>query len=420
MKSINKINITIFGLGYVGLPLMIELSKKFKTIGFDINKSKILELKKNIDRTGELKKSQVKNLKRLNFTNKLKDLEKTDVFIIAVPTPINNLKKPNLKLIIKATKNISKILKKNKIVIYESTVYPGVTEDVCVPLLEKFSGLKWKKDFFVGYSPERINPGDKKHSFKNIVKVVSGDTHKTLNIISKIYKKVVTAGVFNAKSIKVAEAAKVIENTQRDLNIALMNELSIIFKKMKIDTDAVLRAANTKWNFNNYNPGFVGGHCIGVDPYYLTFKSMQLGYKPKVILSGRNINDGMADYASKEILKVFKRKKLNLKSKILILGYTFKENCPDYRNTQIEKIFENISKKYSNIKIYDPFISKKIKKNFLVHFPKSKKRYDSIIIAVPHKKLLADENKLISLGKKNCLFFDLKLKTKKIKSEWHL
>ena len=227
-----------------------------------------------------------------------------------------------------------------------------------------------EKDFFVGYSPERINPGDKKHSFKNIVKVVSGDTHKTLNIISKIYKKVVTAGVFNAKSIKVAEAAKVIENTQRDLNIALMNELSIIFKKMKIDTDAVLRAANTKWNFNNYNPGFVGGHCIGVDPYYLTFKSMQLGYKPKVILSGRNINDGMADYASKEILKVFKRKKLNLKSKILILGYTFKENCPDYRNTQIEKIFENISKKYSNIKIYDPFISKKNKKKFFSSFPK--------------------------------------------------
>ena len=285
------------------------MSKKFKAIGFDKNKKKIFELKKSIDSTGELSKSQIKKLKKLNLTYKINDIKKTDIFIVAVPTPINISKQPDLEIIKLATKNIAKILKKNNIVIYESTVYPGVTEEVCVPILEKFSGLKWKKDFFIGYSPERINPGDKKHNFKNIIKVVSGDTKKTLSIVSNIYKKIVKAGVFKARSIKIAEAAKVIENTQRDLNIALMNELSIIFRKMKIDTSSVLKAANTKWNFNLYKPGFVGGHCIGVDPYYLTYKSKKLGYKPKVILAGRKINDNMANYASREILKVLKIKK---------------------------------------------------------------------------------------------------------------
>ena len=420
MRSLNKPQITVFGLGYVGLPLLIELSKKFKTIGYDKNKKKILELKKNIDRTGELTKAKSKILKRLNLTYNLKDLIKTNIYIVAVPTPINSLKKPDLSLIVNATKNIGKILNKNNIVVYESTVYPGVTEEVCVPVLEKFSGLKWKKDFFVGYSPERINPGDKNHSFERIVKVVSADTPKTLNTVSNIYKKTVKAGIFKAKNIKVAEAAKVIENTQRDLNIALMNELSIIFKKMKIDTNSVLKAASTKWNFNYYNPGFVGGHCIGVDPYYLTHKSIELGYKPKVILSGRKINDNMADYASKEILKILKKKKLSPKSKILVLGYTFKENCPDYRNTQIEKIVKNLLKKFSDVKIYDPYVNKKFRNNFLEKFPKNNKKFDCIIIAVPHKKLLSKENKIINLGNKNCLFFDLKNKMKKVKSEWYL
>ncbi len=420
IKSFKNINITVFGLGYVGLPLFIEFAKNFKTIGFDKNKSKIVDLNNSIDKTGELSKSQIKYLKKLSITNNLRDLKKTDIFIVAVPTPINNLKNPDLRIIIDATKTIGKIIKKNNIVVYESTVYPGVTEEVCVPILEKLSGLKWKKDFFVGYSPERINPGDKKHNFQNIIKVVSGDTQKTLSIISNIYKKTVKAGVYNAKSIKVAEAAKVIENTQRDLNIALMNELSIIFKKMKININSVLKAASTKWNFNNYKPGFVGGHCIGVDPYYLTFKSTELGYKPKVILAGRQINDNMAQYASNEILKILKKKKLKSNSRLLVLGYTFKENCSDYRNTQIEKLTNNLIKKYSNIQIYDPYIKIKITKNFLTTFPKNQKKFDCIIIAVPHKELIKKEKKIINLGNKDCLFFDLKSKMQNIKSEWYL
>ena len=280
--------------------------------------------------------------------------------------------------------------------------------------------MKWKKDFFVGYSPERINPGDKKHTFKNITKVVSADTKKTLKIVSYVYNKIVKAGVYEAKNIKTAEAAKVIENTQRDLNISLMNELSIIFKKMKIDTSSVLEAANTKWNFNLYTPGFVGGHCIGVDPYYLTYKSKKLGYNPKVILAGRKINDDMAYYASREILKVLKNKKIKTDSKILILGYTFKENCPDFRNTQIEKIVDLLQKKFFNIKIYDPYIKKKVRKNILTHFPSKSKKFDCIIIAVPHKQLIKNEKKIKNLGKQNCLYFDLKLKMKTINSEWNL
>ena len=419
-KSLKNINITVVGLGYVGLPLFIELAKKFKTVGFDKNKSKVDELNKRVDKTGELSKSQINELKNLKITNKIRDLKTTDVFIVAVPTPINNSKNPDLRIIKDATTTIGKILKKNNIIIFESTVYPGVTEEFCVPILEKLSGLKWKKDFFVGYSPERINPGDKKHNFKNIIKVVAGDTQNTLNTIANIYQKTVKAGVYKAKSIKVAEAAKVIENTQRDLNIALMNELSMIFKRMKIDINSVLKAANTKWNFNNYKPGFVGGHCIGVDPYYLTFKSKNLGYTPKVILAGRKINDNMAQYASNEILKVLKKKKIKSNSRLLVLGYTFKENCSDYRNTQIEKLIKILFKNFSNIQVYDPYIKTKIKKYFITKFPSNHKKFDTIIIAVPHKKLLENENKIIKLGKKDCLFFDLKFKMKKIKSEWYL
>ena len=420
IKSLENKNITVIGLGYVGLPLFLEFAKKFKTVGFDKNKSKVDELNKRIDKTGELSKSQIKELKNLKITNKIRDLKATDVFIVAVPTPINNSKKPDLRIIKDATTTIGKILKKNNIIIFESTVYPGVTEEFCVPILENLSGLKWKKDFFVGYSPERINPGDRKHNFKNIIKVVAGDTQSTLNTIANIYQKTVKAGVYKAKSIKVAEAAKVIENTQRDLNIALMNELSMIFKRMKIDINSVLKTANTKWNFNNYKPGFVGGHCIGVDPYYLTFKSINLGYTPKVILAGRKINDNMAQYASNEILKVLKKKKVKSNSRLLVLGYTFKENCSDYRNTQIEKLIKNLSKNFSNILVYDPYIKTKIKKYFITKFPKNYKKFDSIIIAVPHKKLLENENEIIKLGKKDCLFFDLKSKMKKIKSEWYL
>ena len=420
MKINKKTKIAVVGLGYVGLPLFIEMSKKFDVIGYDKNKKKIFDLSKLKDETGELTKSQIQYLKNTKLTHNLNDLKKTEIFIIAVPTPIKKNNKPNLSIIKDATKNIAKVLSKKNIIIYESTVYPGVTEKFCVPILEKFSKLKWKKDFFIGYTPERINPGDKEHTFKKIIKVVSGDTNKTLSLISKLYSKVISAGVFKAQSIEVAEAAKVIENTQRDLNIALMNELSIIFKKMNIDINKVLEAANTKWNFNLYNPGFVGGHCIGVDPYYLTYRSKQLNYNPKVILAGRKINDHMAIYASNEILKILSKKKVKKKSKILILGYTFKENCPDYRNTQIKKIKDLISKTYNNLDIFDPYIKEKIGKNFLTSFPSIKNYYDSIIIAVPHRYFENKQKQIINMGNQNCLFFDLKSKMKKINNQWNL
>ena len=421
MIVINKnTKIAVVGLGYVGLPLLLEISKKFKTIGFDKSNKKISDLKKQIDYTSELSEEQIKYLKKIKITSNLNDLSEAQIFIVAVPTPIDKRKKPDLSILKDATKNIAQILNKKSIVIYESTVYPGVTENFCVPIIEKYSGLKWKKDFFVGYTPERINPGDKKHTLKKIIKVVSGDTKKTLQLIHDLYAKIIKAGIFKAQSIQVAEAAKVIENTQRDLNIALMNELSIIFKKMNIDINKVLEAANTKWNFNLYYPGFVGGHCIGVDPYYLTYKAKQLNYNPKVILAGRTINDQMANYASKEILKILIEKRIKKKSNILILGYTFKENCPDYRNTQIKKIKDSIQTNYKNTEIFDPYIKEKISKKFLIDLPKKKKFYDVIIIAVPHKYFLDQKNNIKKIGKKGCLFFDLKNCFKNIENQWRL
>ena len=421
MIVINKdTKIAVIGLGYVGLPLLLEISKKFKTIGFDKSNKKISDLKKQIDYTSELSEKQIKYLKKIKITSNLKDLSEAQIFIVAVPTPKDIRKKPDLSILKDATKNIAQILNKKSIVIYESTVYPGVTENFCVPILEKYSGLKWKKDFFVGYTPERINPGDKKHTLKKIIKVVSGDTKKTLQLIHDLYAKIIKAGIFKAQSIQVAEAAKVIENTQRDLNIALMNELSIIFKKMNIDINKVLEAANTKWNFNLYYPGFVGGHCIGVDPYYLTYKAKQLNYNPKVILAGRTINDQMANYASREILKILIEKKIKKKGNILILGYTFKENCPDYRNTQIKKIKDSIQKNYKNTEIFDPYIKEKISKKFLMDLPKKKNFYDAIIIAVPHKYFLDQKKNIEKIGKKECLFFDLKNCFKNIENQWRL
>ena len=419
--NINKnTKIAVIGLGYVGLPLFLEMSKKFKTIGYDKNKQKINDLKNSIDYTSELDKKQIILLKKLDLTSNISDLKEVDIFIIAVPTPINSKKEPDLLILKDATKSVAKILNRKSIVIYESTVYPGVTEKICVPILERYSNLKWKKDFFVGYTPERINPGDKEHTLKKIIKVVSGDTKTTLLTITKLYGAIISAGIFKAKSIQTAEAAKVIENTQRDLNIALMNELSIIFKKMDIDINNVLKAASTKWNFNNYYPGFVGGHCIGVDPYYLTYRSKQLNYNPKVILAGREINDQMANYASKEILKILFKKKLNKESRILILGFTFKENCPDFRNTQIKKIKDIVQKKYKNIKVFDPHIKEKISKDFLISFPIKKNYYDAIIIAVPHNYFLSKQKKILKIGIKNCLFFDLKNRFKNIENQWNL
>ena len=420
MKINNNLKIAVMGLGYVGLPLFTEMSKKFNVFGFDTDKKKIKDLKNNVDVTGELSSLQLKNLNKNKIFSQLNKLENIDVFIVTVPTPINIKKKPDLSILHNVTKDISKVLKNGSIVIYESTVYPGVTEEFCVPILEKFSGMKWKRNFNVGYTPERINPGDKKHTFTKISKVVSGDTIQTRRIIRNIYSKVVKAKIFEAESIKVAEAAKVIENTQRDLNIALMNELSIVFKKMNIKIDDVLSAAKTKWNFNLYHPGFVGGHCIGVDPYYLTYKSKNLGYNPKVILAGRKINDNMAKYAAKEIIKILQKKSKKHNIRILILGYTFKENCPDYRNTQVNKIKNYLLKKYKHLDIYDPYILNKLDQNFLIKFPNSQNLYDAIIIAVPHDKFLKSQDKILKLGKKDCFYFDLKSKFNKIQSKWSL
>lgn len=414
MKKINKIyNIGVIGLGYVGLPLAIRLTKKYKVLGHDIDLSRIKELKNNNDRTLELSSSELKKTNNIYYTNTLKDLSECNIYIITLPTPINKKNIPDLSIIKNATKNLAKIIKKNDIVIYESTVYPGVTEDICMPIIEKYSGLRFNTDFFCGYSPERINPGDKKRKINTIKKVVAGSDIKTLRIINKIYSSIIDAGTYKAPSIKIAEAAKVIENTQRDLNIALVNELSIIFGLMDLDTNEVINAAKTKWNFIPFKPGLVGGHCIGVDPYYLTFRSQQLGYTPKVILAGRKINDGMPSYLVKKLISSMIVKKINIsKSKVLVMGYTFKENCPDTRNTKVKKLIQILAKKVSIVEIYDPWINnidtKKLDKINFVNKPKYN-RYDAVFIAVRHNIFIKQGLKKIDLyRKKNSIIYDFK------------
>ena len=353
-----KESICVVGLGYVGLPLAVAFARHFNVIGFDINQIRINELKLGIDRTKETTPEELLNSNIL-FTANEEYIKKCKFIIITVPTPIDKHKVPDLKPIFSASTIVGRNLQKDSIVVYESTVYPGLTEEECVPILEKESKLKWKKDFFVGYSPERINPGDKIHRFENIVKVVSGDSEYSLNIISEIYSKVVKAGIFKAKSIKVAEAAKVIENTQRDINIALMNELSMIFHKMGIDTKDVLEAAATKWNFLKFEPGLVGGHCISVDPYYLTFKAQELGHHPEVILSGRRVNDNMPNFVVQNVLKLLiKAKKQIESSKIIIFGLSFKENIPDIRNSKVVDIYNELKDFGIDTYIYDPYVYK--------------------------------------------------------------
>lgn len=384
--------ICVIGLGYVGLPLANALAKKFNTIGFDINKKRIDELNIGYDSTNELTSEQIKeNLnKNIIYTNDESKLGKTNFYIITVPTPINKDKTPNLTPLIKASKTVSKYLKKGDIIVYESTVYPGVTEDICVPILESGSGLQFNLDFSVGYSPERINPGDKEHTVTKIKKVVSGSTPNTLSEISKVYSSVITAGVYQAESIKVAEAAKVIENTQRDINIAFVNELSVIFNRMGIDTNQVLKAAGTKWNFLNFFPGLVGGHCIGVDPYYLAHKSQELGYNPEIILSGRRMNDNMPLHlVSRIIKKLFSIGNDSKNKKALILGATFKENCPDLRNSKVFDVFNELIQYNVVCDIFDPVVDfdtlqlqygNSAKKEL-----KEESNYDILIIAVSHK-----------------------------------
>ena len=385
--------ICIIGLGYVGLPLAHAFASKYEVVGFDIDKSRIEELEKAFDRTLELDENQIKEAIKngIKFTMNIDDIRDSNIYIVTVPTPIKDNNEPDLTPIIKATETIAKVLKKDDIVIYESTVYPGVTEEVCVPILENFSGFVFNKDFFCGYSPERINPGDKEHTVTKILKITSGSTPLIAKKVNELYKSIIIAGTHLAPSIKVAEAAKVIENTQRDVNIALINELAMIFDLMDIDTKDVIEAAATKWNFIKLFPGLVGGHCIGVDPYYLTHKAQSLGYMPNLILGARQVNNGISKYIADKTLKliVSENKKLN-GSNILILGATFKENCPDMRNSKVIDIIKELEEFKCNVEVYDYWIDESDKKvkplNFLEELPLNSERYDAIIVAVNHDK----------------------------------
>jgi len=417
--------LAVIGLGYVGLPLAIEFSKKRNVIGFDINDERIEELKSSYDNSCEVSDDELKKAKNINFTSNPEGLKNCNFFIITVPTPITESKEPNLEPLFSASKLVGSYLKVNDIVVYESTVYPGCTEEECVPILENTSGLKFNKDFFCGYSPERINPGDKEHRLPNIKKITSGSTPTTAKIIDDIYNEIIEAGTHSADSIQIAEAAKVIENTQRDVNIALMNELSILFNKLNIDTESVLEAAGTKWNFLPFRPGLVGGHCIGVDPYYLTSKSKSVGYNPEIILAGRKLNDGMASYVATKLIDTMKSKEINIKqSKILIMGFTFKENCPDIRNTKVIDVITELNNYSCEVDVYDPWINDdtiKEKKEFnILKVPKTE-YYDAIVLAVAHEdfvKLTYEQIK--NFGKKNSVIYDLKHMLKKNNSDIRL
>jgi UDP-N-acetyl-D-galactosamine dehydrogenase len=385
--------VAVVGLGYVGLPLAVEFGKKAKTIGFDLSTSKIENYKKFIDPTGEVSTEQLKAAQHLEATTDPALLSQADYIVVAVPTPVDIAHNPDFTPLAGASKTVGKNMKRGAVVIFESTVYPGATEEVCIPIMEKESGLKWKEDFHVGFSPERINPGDKEHTLTTILKVVSGDDDETLDRIAKLYESVVTAGVYRASSIKVAEAAKVIENTQRDLNIALMNELAIIFDKVGIDTLEVLKAAGTKWNFLPFRPGLVGGHCIGVDPYYLTHKAEMVGYHPQVILAGRRINDGMAKFVAEKTVKSMISSGFHVKgSKVNVIGLTFKENCPDLRNSKVADIVHELESYGCDVHVYDPVAEAEeaqheygIKLERWEDLPKA----DALVVAVPHKEVVA-------------------------------
>jgi UDP-N-acetyl-D-glucosamine/UDP-N-acetyl-D-galactosamine dehydrogenase len=383
----NKIG--IIGLGYVGLPLAVEFGKVLDVIGFDINKVRIDELKNGFDRTHEVSAEELKSSAKLLYTSNINDLKDVTCFIITVPTPVDQYKKPDLTPLISASRTVSSVLKKNDIVIYESTVYPGCTEEVCVPELERTSGLKFNTDFFCGYSPERINPGDKQHRVTTIKKVTSGSTAEVAEKVDQLYKKIVKAGTHKTSSIKVAEAAKVIENSQRDLNIAFVNELALIFDRIGIDTHEVLEAAGTKWNFLPFKPGLVGGHCIGVDPYYLTYKAESLGYHPEVILSGRRINDNMGKYIANSVIKLMAQQDLPInRANILVLGITFKENCPDIRNSKVVDVVAELQSFGCNVDIYDPQADfEEVKHEYGLETIKAlNKKYHAVVLTVGHRE----------------------------------
>ena len=413
MNLQNK-TIAIIGLGYVGLPLAVEFGKHRATIGFDINQARINELQSGKDHTLECSPEELQAAKQLRYSSHVQDLQTAQLFIVTVPTPVDQANRPDMTPLVKASETVGKVLKPGYIVIYESTVYPGATEEVCVPVLEKFSGLKFNQDFFCGYSPERINPGDKEHRLPSILKVTSGSTPAVAEDVDQLYKQIITAGTYKASCIRVAEAAKVIENTQRDVNIALMNELSLIFRKLGIDTLEVLQAAGTKWNFLPFRPGLVGGHCIGVDPYYLTHKAQEVGYHPEVILAGRRINDGMARHVADETVKLMLRKNLPvLGSKVLVLGLTFKENCPDVRNTKVVDIVKALRGYNTQVDVYDPWIDIKEAEHeyglqCLAQAP-APGQYAAIVLAVGHHQFLSlGEEGIKAWGQPGAVLYDVK------------
>ena len=412
MDTKNK-KIAMIGLGYVGLPLAVEFGKKYTTIGFDINQSRIDELKSGNDHTLEVSDEELASANKLSFSSDIEEIKHCNIYIVTVPTPINEYKQPDLTPLEKASALLGKVIKPDDIVIYESTVYPGATEEVCVPILEQVSGLNFNQDFFVGYSPERINPGDKAHRVTSILKVTSGSTEEIAEQVDQLYKSIITAGTHKASSIKVAEAAKVIENTQRDVNIALINELALIFNRLGIDTEEVLIAAGTKWNFLPFRPGLVGGHCIGVDPYYLTYKAQSIGYNPEIILSGRRINDDMGEYVVSRLIKLMLQKRIHVQgSDVLIMGLTFKENCPDIRNTRVIDIVDELKTYGANVHVYDPWVDpKEVEAEYGIKpiATLEGKKFDAIVLAVAHEQFKQMDIKQIrALGKPDSVVYDLK------------
>jgi UDP-N-acetyl-D-galactosamine dehydrogenase len=425
MRSHDDSQIAIIGLGYVGLPLAVEFGKKRAVVGFDINLSRIQALRSNCDHTLEVSETELIDAKFLTFTNQIQDLQACRIFIVTVPTPIDQYRQPDLTPLIKASESIGSVLKQGDIVIYESTVYPGATEDDCIPVLERVSGLKFNQDFFAGYSPERINPGDKTHRVTNIRKITSGSTPAIADCVDALYNEIIVAGTHKATSIKVAEAAKVIENTQRDVNIALINELAIIFNKMGIDTQDVLEAAGTKWNFLPFRPGLVGGHCIGVDPYYLTHKAQSIGYHPEIILAGRRLNDSMSAYVATQLVKAMLKKKIQVDgARVLLMGLAFKENCPDIRNTKIIDILSELQEYNISVDVYEPWVSAEEAKheyNIDLISELNADHYDAIVLAVAHqqfKEMTAAE--IHRLGRSSHIVYDLKYILDKSESDIRL
>jgi UDP-N-acetyl-D-glucosamine/UDP-N-acetyl-D-galactosamine dehydrogenase len=413
MQDLESTKLAIVGLGYVGLPLAVEFGKRYDTVGFDINKARVAELCAGRDNTLEVDAAELAGASRLRFSAELEDIRGCNVYIVTVPTPIDNAKRPDLRPLVGASEALGKVLKPGDTVVYESTVYPGCTEEICVPILERVSGLVYNRDFFAGYSPERINPGDKQHRVTSILKVTSGSTPETADFVDRLYGSIITAGTHRASCLKVAEAAKVIENTQRDLNIALVNDLAILFNKLGIDTLEVLQAAGTKWNFLPFRPGLVGGHCIGVDPYYLTHKAQEVGHHPDVILAGRRTNDGMGPYIASEVIRLMVCKGINpVRARVLVLGLAFKENCPDLRNTRVVDILQALRSYNAHVDIHDPWVSAQEAEHEYAITPVEQPQaasYDAVIVAVGHRQFVAmGAEGIRAFGKPSSVVYDVK------------